>query len=72
LRVSPHAMKLSCSYTINAGIASESPFSAPAWPAWQAGTVPPATSWYFIVAVCPENEYLTASWDTKIRSKDGK
>jgi prepilin-type N-terminal cleavage/methylation domain-containing protein len=74
LRVEPTATKLSCSYVVRAGLRAEDPRSDGNFPAWlaAAGLVQPATSWYFIVATCPANEYFTASWDAKLRSKDGK
>jgi prepilin-type N-terminal cleavage/methylation domain-containing protein len=74
LRVEPPQKTLKCSYTVRAGTSATDPHSDGSWPTWiTSGTVStPATTWYFITAVCPNNEYFTASWDTKIRSKDGK
>lgn len=78
LRVHPSETMLSCSYTITSGLSTVDPIALlPSWAAsltgTQAVTAPNiATSWFFIEAVCPYNKYLTASWDTKIRSEDGK
>ena len=77
LRVSPSETTLHCSYVSATGAAGTAPNSDAAWPTTWGSHAPPtpgtlATGWYFIHATCPENEYLTASWDTKFRSKDGK
>jgi prepilin-type N-terminal cleavage/methylation domain-containing protein len=70
LRIQPHETKLSCSYTITAGVPGDDPLGVA--PGWVTGLMTPATSWYFIVATCPATEYFQASWDTRLRSKDGK
>ena len=73
LRVQSPESKLKCSYTVATGDAGVVPNTDGAWPAWITETPPtPAQGWYFIKAVCPSNEYFTASWDSKIRSQDGK
>jgi prepilin-type N-terminal cleavage/methylation domain-containing protein len=79
MRVSPSETTLHCSYVIATGLAGISPAADTAWPsAWSSAHAVPspgttlATGWYFVHATCPENEYFTASWDSKIRSKDGK
>lgn len=73
LRVEPTQKTLKCSYTVASGPATEAPSSDAAWPSWLTGMTTPATAWYFIKAVCPDNlEYFTSSWDTTFRSKDGK
>jgi hypothetical protein len=73
LRVMPTESKLTCSYTITAGLSSTDP--VPLTEAWVQASTPtlksPAVSWYFIHAICPNTEYFQASWDSKIRSKDG-
>ena len=70
LRVQATESKLKCSYVVTTGAGGTQPTTN--WPSW-AGTAPtPSTSWYFIVATCPANVYLTASWDTTIKSQDGK
>lgn len=74
LRVQPPAQKLKCSYSISTGDAGTDPTASADgnWPTW--GTAPagnPATTWYFIKAVCPNTEYMIASWDSTLRSKDG-
>jgi prepilin-type N-terminal cleavage/methylation domain-containing protein len=74
LRVTPSESKLTCSYTIESGDSSEDP--VPLTEAWVQASKPtlktPAVSWYFIHAICPNTEYFQASWDSTIRSKDGK
>jgi prepilin-type N-terminal cleavage/methylation domain-containing protein len=72
LSVEPPQSSLTCSYTVRAGVRADSPLSDAGWPSWVSGVTAPATSWYFIKAVCPATEYFVASWDTKLRSKDGK
>lgn len=78
LRVQPSEKMLSCSYTITTGTSTDDPIALlPAWVASLTGnlavTAPNiATSWYFIEAACPYNKYFTSSWDTKMRSEDGK
>ena len=73
LRIQPSESKLSCSYTIAIGDAGDNPSSDTAWPTWLTPLASaPAVSWYFINAVCPATEYFTASWDSKIQSKEGK
>jgi prepilin-type N-terminal cleavage/methylation domain-containing protein len=72
LRVQPPQSKLTCSYVVRAGTKDEDPLADSEKPSWVTDLVAPATGWYFIHATCPETEYFTASWDTKIRSKDGK
>jgi len=77
LSVEPPQSSLTCSYLVKSGIRSASPLSDSDFPSWVpqsgAGAVAaPATTWYFIKAVCPATEYFVASWDTKLRSKDGK
>lgn len=75
LRVQPSSGKLTCSYVIRTGAAGVAPNADTEWPVWLTDptvAVTPAVSWYFIKATCPSNEYFTASWDTKIRSQDGK
>lgn len=70
LRVQASESKLSCSYLVQTGDGGTAPSTD--WPAWAGTAATPSTSWYFILATCPSTEYLTASWDTKIKSKDGK
>lgn len=72
LRVQAPQTKLTCSYRIATGAATDDPTASTEWPAW--GIAPPAlaTSWYFIKAVCPDTEYYTASWDSTLRAKDGQ
>lgn len=72
LLVEPPQSTLSCSYVVRSGPRANSPLSDSSYPTWLTGVTAPATSWYFIVATCPANSYFVASWDTKIRSKDGK
>jgi prepilin-type N-terminal cleavage/methylation domain-containing protein len=74
LRVQVPESTLTCTYTVRAGTGADDPTADSGWPTWiTAGTLAtPATGWFFIVAVCPETQYFTASWDTKVRSKDGK
>ena len=73
LRMQSPESKLKCSYTVSTGAAGVVPNTDALWPAWITAAPPtPATGWYFIVAKCPSNEYFTASWDSKIRSQDGK
>lgn len=73
LRVLAPQSKLTCSYTVAVGDAGGAPDTDPLWPSWISTTPPtPALNWYFIVATCPDGEYLTASWDATIVSKDGK
>lgn len=74
LRVVAPTSKLTCAYTVRAGITGEDPKTDGEWPTWVLATdiATPGTGWYFIKAECPETEYFTASWDTKVRSKDGK
>ncbi|HEY5924914.1 MAG TPA: prepilin-type N-terminal cleavage/methylation domain-containing protein [Kofleriaceae bacterium] len=71
LRVQPAESKLKCSYVVTAGVPGDDPVAvAPTWV--QSQITAPAVGWFFIVATCPDNEYFTASWDSKIRSEDGK
>ena len=73
LRVQAPQSKLTCSYTVKTGDAGADPTATGEWASWATGPVSAlALGWYFIKAECPETEYLTASWDTKIQSKDGK
>jgi Tfp pilus assembly protein PilE len=77
MRVSPSETTLHCSYVISIGAAGAAPNSDANWPTTWGSHAPPnpgtlATGWYFVKATCPTNEYLTTSWDSKIRSKDGK
>jgi prepilin-type N-terminal cleavage/methylation domain-containing protein len=73
LRIQSPESKLKCSYTVSVGAAGVVPNTDALWPTWITATPPtPATGWYFIVATCPSNGYFTASWDSKIRSQDGK
>jgi prepilin-type N-terminal cleavage/methylation domain-containing protein len=73
LRVQAPVAKLKCSYSIATDAAGTDPTVDAEWPAWgQAPPGNPATTWYFIKAICPDNEYYMASWDSKLRSKDGK
>ncbi len=72
LRVQAPVTKLKCSYSITTGDGGVDPTAETSWPTWAPnppGT--PATSWYFIKAVCPDTEYMTASWDTTLRAQDG-
>ncbi len=75
LRVQPPEGKLKCSYVIAKGDAGVAPSADASWPAWLTSdttvNITPATSWYFIKATCPANQYFTASWDVRIRSQDG-
>ena len=75
LRVQPPQSKLTCSYVVRHGLPTDDALADSELPAW-AKTNPqlfaPATGWYFIHATCPETEYFKASWEDKIRSKDGK
>jgi prepilin-type N-terminal cleavage/methylation domain-containing protein len=75
LRVQAPQSKLKCSYTVAAGAATDSPTAATGvvFPTWITDAPASlATGWYWIKAECPTNEYFTASWDSKIRSQDGK
>lgn len=74
LRVEVPISKLTCAYTVRIGITGEDPKTDSEWPTWILATdiATPGTGWYFIKAECPETEYFTASWDNKVRSKDGK
>ena len=77
LRVQPSESLLKCSYTVSIGGAGTNPSTDPLWPTWPslpASLAPaaPALSWYFVVATCTDTGYFTASWDSKIRSEDGK
>jgi prepilin-type N-terminal cleavage/methylation domain-containing protein len=70
LRVQSPQSFLTCSYVVTKGAGGALPSTN--WPAWAtAPTSAPATSWYFMVATCPDTEYLWSSWDTKLKSKDG-
>jgi len=72
MRVQASQSKLTCAYTVGTGAAGASPATDGAWPTW--ATAPasaPAVSWYFILATCPDTEYLWSSWDTKLKSQDG-
>ena len=74
LRLQSPVTKLKCAYTISIGAAGTDPTASAdgLWPSW--GTAPagnPATSWYFVKAVCPNTEYYQSSWDTTLRAKDG-
>ena len=72
LRVQPPQSKLTCAYTVATGAGGANPSTDGAWPTWAtAPTNAPAVSWYFIVATCPDTEYLWSSWDTKTKSQDG-
>ena len=72
LRVQPSQSKLTCAYTVATGAGGANPSTDAAWPAWAtAPTNAPAVSWYFILATCPDTEYLWSSWDTKLKSQDG-
>ena len=75
LRVLTSSGKLMCSYTTSTGAGGTAPNAHANWPTWLTDTtvaITPAIGWYFLKAVCPSNEYFTASWDGKIRSQDGK
>jgi type II secretory pathway pseudopilin PulG len=72
LSVEPPMSTLTCSYVVRAGLRAASPLSDASYPTWVTGVTAPATSWYFIVATCPATSYFIASWDAKLRSKDGK
>jgi len=76
LRIQPSEKKLTCSYVVTAGLAATNPTTTvPSWVTTCKGCgtlAAPSTSWYYIVASCPETSYFTASWDAKIRASDGK
>jgi prepilin-type N-terminal cleavage/methylation domain-containing protein len=72
LRVQAAQSKLTCSYQVVIGDAGDLPSTSTDWPAWMtAPTSAPALSWYFILAKCPDTEYIWRSWDTKTKAKDG-
>ena len=72
LRVQATQSTLKCSYQVAAGVAADAPGSDALWPTWATAPASLATGWYFIKATCPTNEYVVASWDSKIKSQDGK
>ena len=74
LRVEVPTSKLTCAYTVRSGITGEDPKADTNFPTWVPQTEVPTLvgGWYFLVAECPETEYFSASWDNKVRSKDGK
>ena len=70
LRIQYPQSTLKCSYVITAGASSVNPITT--MPTWaQAFYTQPAVGWFYIVATCPQNEFVQASWDSKIRSEDG-
>jgi prepilin-type N-terminal cleavage/methylation domain-containing protein len=72
LRMQSSQSKLTCSYVVGTGAGGTAPTSHASWPSTWATTPPtPATSWYFILATCPDTEYLWKSWDMKTVAKDG-
>jgi type IV pilus assembly protein PilE len=73
LRLQSPQAKLTCSYLVGTDLAGVDPTAHGDWPSWATNSAGiPAVSWYFIRANCPDTQYLWASWDTKIKSQDGK